>query len=131
AMDPACVGFANLHSWSFSSDGGATAAVFDQNSDFRFGAESAILGSGDEESGLRLSPWYGQYVDGRFMANATTGEIACLGGAIPFYSFTVNHGITYTKGTTIHLELTYRANDLDMEHPATIQYRVGDHGNTY
>src|SRR5207245_2558206 len=59
------------------------------------------------------------------------GEIACFGGALPFYSFTVNHGITYTKGTTIHLELTYHANDLTATHPASIKYRVIYNGNTY
>ena len=130
-MDPLCVGFANLHSFSFSSDGGATAAVFNNNSNFRFSGDFNIEGPGEGEGGLRLSPWYGQYVDGRLMANATTGEIACFGGAIPFYSFTANHGITYTNGTTIHLELTYRANDLDADHPASIQYRVVYNGNTY
>ncbi len=131
AMDPLCVGFANLHSWSFSEDGGATAAVFNNNSDFHFSADFTISGAGEGEGGLRISPWYGQYVDGRFMANATTGEIACFGGAIPFYSFTVNHGITYTKGTTIHLEATYRARDLFSTDPASIQYRVVYNGNTY
>jgi hypothetical protein len=65
------------------------------------------------------------------MANATTGEIACFGGAIPFYSFTVNHGITYTKGTTIHLEETYTAHENISTNPATIQYRVVYNGNTY
>src|SRR5439155_3708748 len=130
-MDPACVGFANLHSFSFSADGGATAADFDNNSNMTYGADFKIEGAGEGEGGLRLSPWYGQYVDGRFMANATTGEIACFGGALPFYSFTANHGITYTRGTTIHLELTYRANDLDAMHPANITYRVVYNGNTY
>ncbi|HEY3217021.1 MAG TPA: T9SS type A sorting domain-containing protein [Candidatus Eisenbacteria bacterium] len=130
-MDPLCVGFANLHSFSFSADGGATAAAFDNNSNFRLSADFKIEGPGEGEGGLRLSPWYGQYVDGRFMANATTGEIACFGGALPFYSFTVGHGITYTKGTTIHFELTYKANDLSSVHPATIQYRVVYNGNTY
>src|SRR5437867_7991294 len=130
-MDPLCVGFANLHSFSFSADGGATAADFDNNSNMTYGADFKIEGPGEGEGGLRLSPWYGQYVDGRFMANATTGEIACFGGALPFYSFTVNHGITYVKGTTIHLELTYRANDLDATHPANITYRVVYNGNTY
>src|SRR5439155_19904109 len=65
------------------------------------------------------------------MANATTGEIACFGGAIPFYSFTGNFALTYVKGTTIHLEATYRANDLTSTNPATIQYRVVYNGNTY
>src|SRR5207249_721015 len=52
-------------------------------------------------------------------------------GALPFYSFTVNHGITYTKGTTIHLEATYIARDLASSEPASIQYRVVYNGNTY
>jgi hypothetical protein len=131
AMDPLCVGFANLHSFSFSDDGGATAAVFNNNSNFRFGADFKITGAGEGEGGLRISPWYGKFVDGRIMANATTGEIACFGGALPFYSFTVNHGITYTRGTTIRLEATYRANDLFSTQPASIQYRVIYNGNTY
>ena len=45
-MDPACLGFVNLHSWSFSEDGGATAAVFNNNSNFRFGADFKIEGPG-------------------------------------------------------------------------------------
>ncbi len=131
-MDPLCVGFANLHSFSFSEDGGTTAAAFNNNSDFRFGADFKIDGPGEGEGGLRISPWYGKFVDGRFMANATTGEIACFGGALPFYTFTAApHGITYTKGTTIRLEVTYRANDLVQLNPATIQYRVIYNGNTY
>jgi hypothetical protein len=131
AMDPECVGFANLHSFSFSEDGGATAAVFDNDANFRFGADVMISGAGEGEGGLRLSPWYGKFVDGRFMINVTTGEIACFGGALPFYSFTVGNGITYTRGTSIHLEMTYRANNLTAAHPATIQYRAIYNGNTY
>src|SRR5437867_1081543 len=130
-MDPLCVGFANLHSFSFSADGGATAAVFDNNSNFTFGADFKIEGPGEGEGGLRISPWYGKYVDGRIMANATTGEIACFGGAIPFYSFTTGHGITYTKGTTIRLEVTYDGHDNTETNPATIQYRAIYNGNTY
>src|SRR5262245_46410672 len=130
-MDTLCVGFANLHSWSFSADGGSTAAVFNNNSNFSFGADFKLEGPGEGEGGLRISPWYGKFVDGRIMANATTGEIACFGGALPFYSFTVNQGITYTRGTTIHFEATYAANDLFSTGPATAQYRVVYDGNTY
>jgi len=36
-------------------------------------------GAGEGEGGLRISPWWAKFVDGRFMANATTGEIACFG----------------------------------------------------
>jgi flagellar hook capping protein FlgD len=131
AMSPLCVGFANLHSFSFSADGGATAARFDNNSNFHFGADFMIDGAGQGEGGLRISPWYGKLVDGRMMANVTTGEVACFGGALPFYSFTVNHGVTYTRGTTIHMEVTYLANDLSSANPASIQYRVVYNGNTY
>ncbi len=124
AMDPECVGFANVHSFSFSEDGGTTAAVFDNASSFRFGADFRIGGPGEGEGGLRISPWFGQFVDGRFMANTITGEIACFGGRLPFYNFTVNHGILYVKGTTIRLEVTYLPNGLSAVDPATIQYRV-------
>jgi len=130
-MNPACLGFANLHSFSFSEDGGVTPAVFNNVSIFRFGADFTLSGAGTGEGGLRLSPWWSQFVDGRFMANATTGEIACFGGRLPFYSFTVNHGITYVKGTTIHMELTYNPNGLSAADPATIQYRVVSGGSTY
>ena len=129
-MDTLCVGFANLHSFSFSA-GGDSAAVFDNNSNFHIAADVSITGEGEGEGGLRISPWYGKYTDGRFMLNATTGEIAAFGGALPFYSFTVNHGISYTKGTTVHLEITYLANDLTAANPATIQYRVVMNGTTY
>jgi hypothetical protein len=130
-MAMACVGFANLHSFSFSTDGGLTAAAFNNNSNFTFGADLTISGAGEGEGGLRVSPWYGKFVDGRFMANVTTGEIACFGGALPFYSFTGNHAITYVRGTTIRFEITYKANDLFTTHPASIQYRVIYGGNTY
>ena len=131
AMDPLCLGFANLHDWSFSEDGGATAAVFNNNSNFRFGADFVISGAGEGVGGLRISPWWAKLVDGHFEVNATSGEVVVFGGRLPFYSFTANHAITYTRGTTIHLEMTYRANDLVSADPATIQYRVVYNGTTY
>jgi hypothetical protein len=130
-MHPACVGFANLHSWSFSDDGGATAAIFNNASTFRYGADFMIDGAGEGEGGLRISPWWSPFVDGRFMANATTGEIACFGGRLPFYSFTADHGITYMRGTSIRMEVTYLPNGLDAMDPGTIQYRVIQSGMTY
>jgi hypothetical protein len=130
-MHPACVGFANLHSWSFSDDGGATAAVFNNTSTFSYGADFMIDGAGEGEGGLRISPWWSQFVDGRFMANATTGEIACFGGRLPFYSFTGDHGITYMRGTSIRMEVTYFANSVNAMDPGTIQYRVIQGGMTY
>src|SRR5437899_7921616 len=110
-MDPPSAALPDLHSFPTRRSSDLTAAVFNNNAIFRFGADVKIDGAGEGEGGLRLSPWYGQFVDGRFMANATTGEIACFGGALPFYSFTVNHGITYTKGTTIRFEETYNAHE--------------------
>jgi hypothetical protein len=130
-MNPACVGFANLHSWSFSEDGGATASLFRNGSNFEFCATVNISGAGEGEGGLRLSPWFGKFVDGRFMANVTTGEIACFGGRLPFYSFTGAYAITYVRGTNIYMRATYAANGLNIGSPATIQYRVIYNAITY
>jgi hypothetical protein len=137
-MHPACVGWANLHSWSFSEDGGATATLFKNNSSFRFCATLTISGAGNAEGGLRLAPWWAPFVDGRFMARTDdpgdpfdVAEIACFGGRLPFYSFTGNHGITYVKGTPITMEITCLANGLSMASPATIQYRVTYNAVTY
>jgi hypothetical protein len=130
-MHPACVGFANLHSWSFSEDGGVTPSLFVNGSNFEYCAYVNISGAGEGEGGLRFAPWWAQLVDGRFMINATSGEIACFGGRLPFYSFTVAHGITYTKGTTVYMRITYAANGLSMVSPATIQYHYVDGSGTY
>jgi hypothetical protein len=118
-----CGGFANLHNWHFSEDG-VTDAVFNNDSNFRFGADLVISGATDGEGGLQIAPWWSQNVDGRFNVRSTDGEIACFGGRLPFYSFTGNHGITYVKGTTIHLEVEYRPNMLNAANPATIEYFV-------
>ena len=130
-MSGLCVGFANLHTFSLSGDGGATAAVFNNNSSFKLAADVTISGAGEGEGGLRISPWWSQYVDGRFMINATTGEIACFGGRLPFYTFTGAYGIHYVKGSTVHMEVTYLSNGLSSTDPATIQYRLVMGGTTY
>lgn len=129
-MNPACVGFANLHIWSFSEDGGANPSLFINNSHYHFSADVTISGNGEGEGGLRLAPWWFRG-DGRFMINASTGEIACFGGRLPFYSFTAGHGITYVKGTTVKMEITYLANGLSMASPATIQYKYTDNSGSY
>jgi hypothetical protein len=125
-----CGGFANLHNWRFSEDG-ATAAVFNNDSNFRFGADLTISGTAEGEAGLAIAPWWSQDVDGRFNVRSTDGEIACFGGRLPFYSFTLSHGISYVKGTMIHLEAEYRPNNLNAAAPATIEYIVTYGGNTY
>jgi hypothetical protein len=135
-MHPACVGFANLHGWSFSEDGGASASLFKNNSSFVYCATLKLEGAGEGEGGLRLSPWYGQYVDGRFMANVEAahtplGEIAVFGGRLPFYTFTGAFGISYVKGTTIYMQITYAPNGLSSSSPGTVQYRVIYNALTY
>jgi len=130
-MHPACVGFANLHDWSFSEDGGATASLFKNGSNFHYCADVAMDGQGTGEAGLRFGPWWAPLTDGKFMINGTTGEIACFGGRLPFYSFTVNYGVTYTIGMTVHMEITYLAHSLTSADPATIQYQLVIGATTY
>jgi hypothetical protein len=119
-----CGGFANLHNWRFSEDGGATAAVFNNDANFRYGCDLVMSGTSEGEGGLQVAPWWSQDVDGRFNVRTTDGEIACFGGRLPFYSFTGSHAINYVKGTTIHLEIEYRPNGLNVAAPATIEYFV-------
>jgi len=135
-MHAACVGFANLHSWGFSEDGGATQALFKNGSNFTMCANFKLDGAGQGEGGLRFGPWWSPAVDGRFMVNVEAGhvpagEIACFGGRLPFYSFTANHSISYVKGTTVFMQMTYTANGLTGASPATIQYRYTDASGTY
>lgn len=130
-MHPACVGFANLHSWSYSEDAGATPSLFKNGSNFVACAFVNISGPGEGEGGLRFGPWWSPLADGRYMINATSGEVACFGGRLPFYSFTGNHAVSYIKGTTVYMQITYLANGLNSGSPATIQYRYTDGSGTY
>jgi hypothetical protein len=114
-------GYANLHNWSFSEDG-VTPAVFHNNSLFRFAADVQIEGTSDAEGGLRLSPWWSLDTDGRFMINSRSGEVACFGGRLPFYSFTGNYGVHYTMGAVVRLEIVYNPHGLTEASPATITY---------
>jgi len=129
-MNPSCVGFANRHAWSFSEDG-TNPSLFVNNSHFKFGADVTISGGGFGEGGLRFSPWFSQLVDGVFMINSGTGEIACFGGRVPFYTFTGAYALTYTQGTTVHMEIEYLANGLSSASPATIKYTYTDGSGTY
>lgn len=124
-----CFGFANRHAWTLSTDG-VDGAVFDNNSDFRLSADLVLSGTGEGEAGLRISPWWSKDVDGTFMVN-TGGEIAIFGGRLPFYTFTGNYGLHYTKGDLIHLAVTYKPNGLSSASPATIEYEVTYNGSNY
>jgi hypothetical protein len=135
--DEGCVGWANLHTWSFSEDG-ITRALFENCSHYKFSTVVNISGFGAvAEGGLRLSPWWniwwgGAPVDGRFMVRAGgNGEIACFGGRLPFYSFTSGWGVTYTPGTDIWMEIIYTPHALTVADPATILYKIYYQGNTY
>ncbi len=123
-------GFANLHDWHFSVDGGANPMLFRNGDPFKFSATLTITGEKDGEAGIRVSPWWSD-ADGRFNVRSTDGEIAVFGGRLPFYNFTANHGINYVKGTEIYLEFTYSPNGLSMASPATIEYRVIYNGHLY
>ena len=128
-----CSGFANLHVWTLSADGGATAAAFNNDSDFRIAADLVISGTGQAESGLRISPWWSPNVDGRFniKSNFGGGEIACFGGRLPFFSFTGTYGLHYVTGEPIHLEITYKPHGLNASSPAVIEYELTYQGQTY
>jgi hypothetical protein len=125
-----CFGGANLHTWSFSTDG-LTKAQFENCSLYRFCADVTLSGTGGGEGGLRFSPWWSPDADGKFMINANTGEIACFGGRMPFYTFTVAYGLHYVKGTTVHMEIIYNPGNVSATNPAWIIYNLVIGGTHY
>lgn len=130
-IDPACVGGANLHTWSYSTDL-VNKAEFQNGDHFQHGADLVINGTGNSgEAGLRISPWWSPDVDGRFNVRIPDGEIAVFGGRLPFYSFTAAHGLSYVKGTTIRLDMIYWPNGNSQFSAGAIEYRVGYNSNTY
>ena len=124
-------GWANRHNFRLSENGGVSEAVFMNADGFGFSADVTITGTANIEGGLNLSPWWSQDVDGVFMLNTESGEVSCWGGRLPFYSFTVEHGINYTKGDTVRLGMEYSPNGLSETDPATIVYSYSIGGNTY
>jgi hypothetical protein len=125
-----CFGFANLHVWRFSEDG-ATPRMFDNANIFSFSADLMLTGTADGEAGLQISPWWSPEVDGRFNVRTSDGEIACFGGRLPFYSFTGSDGVTYVKGTSIHLSISYTPNLLTEDYPGTVVYGLEYQGMSY
>jgi hypothetical protein len=121
----------NRHNFRLSEDGGVTDAVFLNDHEFSLFADVTLSGPNNSEGGLNLAPWWSQDVDGVFMLNAASGEIACFGGRLPFYSFTADQGLTYTKGETVRQGIVYTPNSLTMADPATIEYVLVQGGNTY
>jgi hypothetical protein len=131
AVPGACAGYANQHAWSFSSDLGASDAAFQNSDAFAFSAVMTLNGTGDGEAGLRISPWWSPFVDGHFNCRVPDGEIACFGGRLPFYSFTANYGVLFTKATPVRLEIIYLPNGLSSSSPATIQYNLNIGSSSY
>lgn len=132
-----CYGYANLHTWRFSTDG-ATPATFVNSDEFRFAADVTLSGTGDGEGGLQIAPWWSLCCDGKFMlrtkdagGDPNKGEIAVFGGRLPFFGFTGTFGVEYTKGTTVHLEMIYHPNGLTDVSPATVEYKLIVDGTPY
>jgi hypothetical protein len=116
-----CFGFANRHSWSFSGDN-VNSADFQNADGFSFCATVLATGTGDGEIGLRLSPWWSLEIDGTFMLNTRSGEIAVFGG---------RHGQTYVKGTQVTLSMDYRPNGLSAASPGSIVYTLTNANGTF
>lgn len=118
---PLCAGFANLHTWRFSTDG--TNALQFQNGDtFEYNSTVTLNGAG--EGGLSLAPWWSPDADGLFNVRTTDGEIACFGGRMPFFTFTGAFGLTYVNNTPIQLGISYFPNGLSSSSPAQVVYNV-------
>ena len=95
--------------------------AFLNNEQFSFATDLTISGPGNAEAGVLIAPWWSKNVDGFINFRTTDGEIAMFGGRLPFYSFTGQHGVTYTKGETVRVATLYDPNSLSMADPATLQ----------
>jgi hypothetical protein len=124
-------GFANLHNFRLSANGGISAVNFLNGDAFGFFSDVTISGTGSGEGGLNVSPWWSQNVDGQFHIRTTDGEIAAFGGRLPFYSFTGTQGLHYTLGDTVRMGVIYQPNGLSALSPGTIEYRITMNSITY
>jgi hypothetical protein len=85
--------------WSFSADSG-TSRIRSNCSAYHFCSSITVTGVSNGEAGLTLDPWWFPEAGGRFGSTLAPG-IACFDSRLPFYSFTVNHRITYVRSTTV------------------------------
>src|SRR5437016_3660871 len=65
---PLCAGFANMHTWRFSTDG-VNAIQFQHGDAFEYSSTVVLDGAG--EGGLSLSPWWSPDADGLFNVRTT------------------------------------------------------------
>jgi hypothetical protein len=120
-VPPFCAGFANLHTWRFSTDG-TNALQFLNGDTFEYSCEIVLNGTG--EGGLNLSPWWGPDADGLVNIRTTDGEIACFGGRLPFFTFTGAFGLVYVNNTAIQVGISYFPNGLSGVSPAQVIYNI-------
>ncbi len=118
---PICAGFANMHTWRFSTDG-FNPIPFQNGDAFEYGCTMVLNGAG--EGGLNMSPWWSPDADGLFNVRTTDGEIACFGGRMPFFTFTGAFGLHYVNNTPIQLGITYLPRGLSGASPAQVIYNV-------
>jgi hypothetical protein len=100
-------GFANRHTWSFSSDSGTTAYQFKNNDYFQLSLDLTLTGNPitpRKEAGLLLSTTSSG--DIQFIVNTDGHEVVQFGG-IGFYSFNASNAMTYNAGDKISLGITY------------------------
>lgn len=97
-------GFANRDDWRFSSDGGLTDHLFQNNEYWSISALVTLTGDPTtprKEAGLRLDSSIGG--DGLFILDTDAHEIVAFGGPFPFYSF----GNTFNSGDSVLMGITY------------------------
>ena len=97
-------GFANRDDWRFSSDGGLTDHLFQNNEYWSISLSLTLTGnptSPRKEAGIRLDSSVGG--DGLFILDTDAHEIVAFGGPLPFYSF----GNTFNSGNTVLMGMTY------------------------
>jgi len=118
---PFCAGFANLHTWRFSTDG-VNPIEFQNGDAFEYSCDLVLNGAG--EGGLSLAPWWSPDPDGLFNVRTTDGEIACFGGRLPFFTFTGAFALVYANNTPIKVGITYLPNGLTAASPGQVMYNV-------
>lgn len=100
----AASGFANRDDWRFSSDGGVTDHLFNNNEYWSVSTLVTLTGtptSPRKEAGIRLDSSVGG--DGLFILDTDAHEIVAFGGPLPFYSF----GNTFNSGNSVLMGITY------------------------
>jgi hypothetical protein len=108
---------ANRADFHFSDDGGVNPKfffnTFENQDAFDFSVDLTLEADSvapRKEAGFRID--FGGF-DGQFIVNTDANEIAAFGGTLPFYSFNVSQGVSYTAGETINMRMVYTPPVLD------------------